>query len=51
MPIRRHNRLEFSEARDVALAFILNRHLHVEFFRKRRQIFNDGWVFLPGRST
>jgi len=40
MPIRRHKRLEFGEACDVAHALILDMHLHVEPFRKRQQIVN-----------
>jgi hypothetical protein len=40
MPIRRHQRLEFSEVCDIAHALIVDMHLHVELFRKRQQIFN-----------
>ena len=40
MPIRCHHRLEFGKTCNVAHAFILDMHLHVEPFRKRQQIFN-----------
>ncbi len=40
MPIRCHHRLEFGKTCNVAHAFILDMHLHVELFRKRQQIFN-----------